>query len=168
MVRIVQPSEWRVSLPVRPDELRNLDSAAVESLLQVLGTVPDTMGIPFTMSDAPHFRRVSIQSRNRPHPKHRRILPLNDGRGRLFISHRGEIQPGAALPIACGSVKRHHPLDIYRDATVFRRLRDPHLLQGKCGRCGFRLICGGSRARAYAATGDYLAQDPACAFEPAA
>ncbi len=166
LVRIVQPTEWRVSVPVHPRPPGSLDARTVESLLQALGSVPSAMGIPFTTSDAPHFRRISIQSHARPHPKHRRILPLNDGRGRLFISHRGEIQPGATLPITCGNVKRHHPLDVYRDATVFRQLRDPDLLKGKCGRCGFRLVCGGSRARAYATTKDYLSADPLCAFEP--
>jgi radical SAM protein with 4Fe4S-binding SPASM domain len=57
-------------------------------------------------------------------------------------------------------------VDIYRNARLFRELRDPALLTGKCGGCRFREVCGGSRARAYAVTGDYLASDPSCVFEP--
>ncbi len=57
--------------------------------------------------------------------------------------------------------------EIYRDSPLFRELRDPDLLKGKCGECDFRTVCGGSRARAYGVTGDYLASDPSCTYEPA-
>ena len=91
---------------------------------------------------------------------------VNDGRGFMFVSHRGEVMPSGFLPIAAGDARHRHPVDIYRRSKLFRRLRDPAALKGKCGRCEFREICGGSRARAFAVTGDYLAADPSCPYEP--
>jgi radical SAM protein with 4Fe4S-binding SPASM domain len=76
--------------------------------------------------------------------------------------------PSGFLPLAAGNVRRESAVDIYRDSTLFRELRDPNALHGKCGRCKYREVCGGSRARAYAVTGDYLASDPSCPYEPAA
>ncbi len=165
VMQTLQPSEWRMSLPVPKRGEETPDADRTEKLLAALSRLPASTGVPLSLSDAPHFRRIAIQSHARAHSR-RRILPLNDGRGRIFISHCGEIQPGASFPIACGNVRLHHLLEVYREATVFRQLRDPDLLKGKCGRCGFRLICGGSRARAYATTGDYLVEDPACGFRP--
>jgi radical SAM protein with 4Fe4S-binding SPASM domain len=92
---------------------------------------------------------------------------LNDGRGFVFISHTGEVCPSGFLPIIAGNVRDSELIDIYRDAPLFRSLRDPAQLVGKCGRCPYRLLCGGSRARSFAMTGDPLASDPLCAFEPA-
>ncbi|MQA75985.1 MAG: TIGR04053 family radical SAM/SPASM domain-containing protein [Solirubrobacterales bacterium] len=92
---------------------------------------------------------------------------VNDGRGFMFISHSGEVMPSGFLPIPAGSVRRRSPVDIYRRSSLFRQLRDPGALTGKCGRCEFRELCGGSRARAYAVTGDPLAADPSCPYEPA-
>lgn len=92
---------------------------------------------------------------------------VNDGRGFMFISHRGEVMPSGFLPLAAGNVRRQSPVEIYRRAPLFRRLRDPEALKGKCGRCEFRELCGGSRARAHAVTGDPLAADLSCPYEPA-
>jgi radical SAM protein with 4Fe4S-binding SPASM domain len=64
-------------------------------------------------------------------------------------------------------VRHRDPVDIYRNAPLFRELRDPTALKGKCGACEFREICGGSRARAYGVTGDHLAADPSCPYLPA-
>jgi AdoMet-dependent heme synthase len=91
---------------------------------------------------------------------------VNDGKGFMFISHRGEVMPSGFLPLAAGDVRRRSPVDVYRDSTIFRRLRDPAALKGKCGRCEYRQVCGGSRARAYAVTGDYLGEDPSCSYQP--
>ena len=93
---------------------------------------------------------------------------VNDGRGFMFVSHRGDVMPSGFLPIAAGNVRRRSAVEIYRDSPLFRRLRDPAQLKGKCGRCEFRAVCGGSRARAYAVTGDALAADPSCPYEPPA
>jgi radical SAM protein len=91
---------------------------------------------------------------------------VNDGRGFCFVSHTGDVCPSGFLPLAAGNVRRQSVVNIYRYAPLFRNLRDPERLKGRCGRCEFRHVCGGSRARAYAVTGDYLAPDPSCVHEP--
>ena len=95
-----------------------------------------------------------------------RARNVNDGDGFIFISHTGDIYPSGFLPVNAGNIRETDIIDIYRNAPVFRELRDRTLLEGKCGVCGFRDACGGSRARAYAMTGDYLAEEPFCAYEP--
>jgi radical SAM protein len=96
-----------------------------------------------------------------------RAKGVNDGDGFVFISHTGDIQPSGFLPLSAGNVRADDIVDVYRDHEMFRRLRDPSLLQGKCGACEYKVICGGSRARAFAITGDYLAADPYCTHIPA-
>ena len=91
---------------------------------------------------------------------------VNSGKGFAFVDHRGNICPSGFLAIPAGNVRMHRLAEVYRGAPIFRELRDPKALKGKCGRCQFLSICGGSRARAYAVTGDYLASDPFCAYEP--
>jgi len=91
---------------------------------------------------------------------------VNDGRGFCFISHVGDVCPSGFLPLPAGNVREQSVAEIYRHSTLFRDLRDPTALKGRCGRCEFREVCGGSRARAYALTGDYLADDPSCAYRP--
>jgi radical SAM protein with 4Fe4S-binding SPASM domain len=68
--------------------------------------------------------------------------------------------------VAAGSVREKHLADIYRNAPLLRALREPDLLKGRCGYCEFRQICGGSRSRAFAMTGDPFATDPWCAYQP--
>ena len=96
----------------------------------------------------------------------RRIVGITDGRGMLFISHIGEVYPSGFLPIVAGNVREKTLKEIYLNSPIFRDLRDPNKLKGKCGICEFRFICGGSRARAYAMTGDYLAPEPMCIYVP--
>ena len=93
---------------------------------------------------------------------------MTDGNGFVFIDHRGEICPSGFLPIPVANVRERDLVAVYREDPLFRALRDPTQLGGRCGRCEYRERCGGSRARAYAATGDPLAEDPGCAYEPAA
>ncbi|MFQ5741119.1 MAG: TIGR04053 family radical SAM/SPASM domain-containing protein [Acidobacteriota bacterium] len=93
---------------------------------------------------------------------------VNSGNGHLFVSYCGEIYPSGFLPLSCGNIRRDSIAGVYQSHRVFRELRTPELLKGKCGICEFRHICGGSRARAYATTGDYLESDAFCAYEPQA
>ncbi len=99
---------------------------------------------------------------------HRPSVGVNDGKGFMFISHVGEVYPSGFLPLAVGNVRRESVVDLYRGAPLFRHLRDPSMLKGRCGRCPYREVCGGSRARAYALTGDPFAEDPTCIYEPPA
>jgi len=85
-----------------------------------------------------------------------------------FISHTGRVQPCGFLDLECGSIKRQPLSVVWPQSPVFARLRDCSLYKGKCGRCEYRVICGGCRARAYEATGDYMAEEPYCLYEPRA
>ncbi len=96
----------------------------------------------------------------------KRITGITDGRGMLFISHVGDVYPSGFLPLKAGNVREQSLDEIYNGSKIFLDLRDPEKLKGKCGRCQFKHICGGSRARAYAVFGDYLMQEPKCVYTP--
>lgn len=125
---------------------------------------------------APMYRRVVAQRSSEPQVAGagfafhdgllRPVQGVNDGRGFLFVSHLGDIMPSGFLPISAGNVRRDDVVDVYRNHELFRGLRDPGRLSGKCGVCEFKTICGGQRGRAYAVTGDPFASDPACAYVP--
>lgn len=91
---------------------------------------------------------------------------VNDGKGFMFISHTGNVYPSGFLPIHAGNIRETPLADIYRHAPIFKALRDTSRLEGKCGACEYKEICGGSRARAYALTGDPLAAEPCCIYQP--
>lgn len=93
-------------------------------------------------------------------------LEVSAGRGFVFVSHTGEVYPSGFLPLSAGNIRTESLRDLYRDSEVFRAVRDVSRLKGRCGRCEFQAVCGGSRARAYATTGDLLAEEPLCSYEP--
>ena len=88
------------------------------------------------------------------------------GTGVCFVSHRGEIFPCGYLPVSAGNVRKQTFGEIWQNSPLFAELRDPDLLKGKCGACQFKHVCAGCRARAYGMTGDYLAEEPFCAYDP--
>jgi len=90
-----------------------------------------------------------------------------DGKGIVFVAHDGEIHPSGFLPLSLGNIRDDDIASVYREHPLLRRIRAADF-GGRCGRCDFRELCGGSRARAYASSGDSLAEDPACAYQPAA
>ena len=127
---------------------------------------------PFAIktTEGHHFRRVLAQSGkggDKGRQGMRSPLGIRDGRGVMFISHTGVVSPSGFRPFDCGNVRDRHPATIYREHPLFVSLRDSDALGGKCGRCEFRKICGGSRARAYGVTGDPFAEDPSCSYQPA-
>lgn len=89
------------------------------------------------------------------------------GTGFCFISHRGTVQPCGFLSLECGDITRSSFADVWKHSEVFTTLRDFGKLKGKCGDCEYKRVCGGCRARAYEATGDFLAEEPLCAYLPA-
>jgi radical SAM protein with 4Fe4S-binding SPASM domain len=91
---------------------------------------------------------------------------LNDGNGFVFISHTGEVFPSGFLPMPAGNIRQQELSGLYRESALFRSLRDTSNLEGKCGQCEFKEICGGSRARAYALTGNPNAEEPCCSYIP--
>ncbi|WP_018131597.1 TIGR04053 family radical SAM/SPASM domain-containing protein [Effusibacillus pohliae] len=134
---------------------------------------------------APHYRRVVLQRRTaegEPVPDQKWLgishgkegadgigrprYGVNDGNGLVFISHLGDVYPSGFLPVKAGNVRSQSLPKIYRESPIFQQLRNPDLYRGKCGVCPFRYVCGGSRARAFAVTGDYLASEPCCTYRP--
>jgi len=126
-------------------------------------------------TEGQHYRRYALQQRAQAAPSSALIADLiarapsgvNDGKGFVFISHTGEVYPSGFLPISAGNIRRDPLADIYRTCPLFLSLRDLSQLKGKCGRCEFQDVCGGSRARAFAFTGDPLAAEPCCSYIPA-
>ncbi len=100
-------------------------------------------------------------------PPSAHTAPTRDGKGILFIAHDGEVYPAGFLPLSLGSIRDRPLRDIYTGDPVLRAIRQARFT-GRCGRCEYADLCGGSRARAYAATGDPLGEDPACPYQPAA
>lgn len=129
-----------------------------------------------TTTEAPQFRRIVLQQRRRtgapapakahPGAPAHAAAGIRDGNGIVFISHTGNVSPSGFLEIPIGNVRQTNLMDIYQAAPLFRLLRDADMFRGRCGRCEYRWICGGSRARAYAASGDPLAEDPLCCYQP--
>ncbi|MGA2773849.1 MAG: TIGR04053 family radical SAM/SPASM domain-containing protein [Bryobacteraceae bacterium] len=95
-----------------------------------------------------------------------RTAGVSDGKGFVFVSHTGEIFPSGFFPVSGGNVLQDSLTDVYRNSGLFLALRDTSQRRGKCGICEYRNICGGSRSRAYALTGDFLAEDPRCVYQP--
>ncbi|TFD36584.1 radical SAM/SPASM domain-containing protein [Cryobacterium sp. TMT1-19] len=93
-------------------------------------------------------------------------LDVNSGRGFAFVDHVGLVYPSGFLPVSVGSVHEQSFSKIYREAQLLQELRTPDLFGGRCGHCEFRTVCGGSRSHAYAVTGDPLAEDPSCEYQP--
>jgi radical SAM protein with 4Fe4S-binding SPASM domain len=149
----------------RRDDL--LGPQAQERALRRLVRMRAGLPMRLKVTAAPAVRRVESQMADeglvpRPAPP----LPVNDGRGFMFVSHDGRVAPSGFLPLAAGDVRTSSAVDVYRDAPLFRALRDPARLRGRCGRCAWRAVCGGSRARAYALTGDPLGEEPTCPYRP--
>lgn len=145
-----------------------LSDDEVEAALELLADAAEREPFAIKTTAAPQYRRLLLQrGRGKSHGA-RGIagLDVNEGRGFMFVSHRGDVFPSGFLPVACGNVRHTDPVTIYRESPVFRSLRDPGALQGKCGVCQYKKVCGGSRARAYAHSGNVLASDPACAYVP--
>ena len=174
----------------RGTALEPLDPVEVEDLMHWLHEVGGH--VPVKTTEGPHFRRVAVEragvpqneldtvfppgplraglrartgalvGANPPTGRRRPPLDVNAGRGAVFVDHRGDVFPSGFLPLVAGSVRDAPLTAIYRRSPLLRALRDPDALVGVCGRCAHRAVCGGSRSRAYASTGDPFADDPAC------
>lgn len=156
--------------------LTGLEPARAERVLQWLLDVSRTAPFAVKATEAMHVRRIAIHRLRRAGWADEAIAEtdigrgfgINDGRGIVFVSAEGRVYPSGFLPLQVGDVRAEDLVTVYRAAALLRRLRDPAALGGKCGACEFAAVCGGSRARAYAATGDPLAADPLCPYQPTA
>jgi len=168
---------WSLFFLIAVGRGRVLQELSPEDGEQLMGWIYDLAQLaPFAIktTEAPSYRRVAL---NRMHAAGMgreqiqrssvyRGFSVRDGHGIVFVSNTGEIYPAGFLPLATGNVRHDHVVDVYRNAPVFRALHDPHQFKGKCGECEYRVMCGGSRARAYAHSGDPLESDPFCPYEP--
>lgn len=150
----------------------DLQAEEYESVFARLHSISINAPFDIKTTEAQHYRRYIARLRQRNGSNNhasaiRRQIGINDGKGLVFVSHTGDICPSGFLPLAAGNVRRDSIVEVYRGAQLFRTLRDENRLEGKCGECEYRKICGGSRARAYAITGNYLAEDPRCVYQPA-
>ena len=157
---------------------QDLKAEEYEEVFEFLYETSKTAPFDIKTTEAQHYRRYVAQRRKAggaaapvngsgPAGIIQRQAGINDGKGFVFVSHTGEIYPSGFLPLGGGSVRRDSLGAVYRDASLFRALRDSGNLEGKCGDCEYRNLCGGSRSRAYAVTGDYLAEEPCCSYQPA-
>ncbi len=146
-----------------------------ERVFEFLYDISSVAPFDIKTTEAQHYRRYVAQRRKQENspanpatitPSISRVAGINDGKGFMFISHIGDIFPSGFLPVAGGNVRHDSLVEVYRHAPLFQVLRDSSNLKGKCGECSYRNLCGGSRSRAFATTGDYLAQDPKCIYEP--
>ncbi|MFQ5668084.1 MAG: TIGR04053 family radical SAM/SPASM domain-containing protein [Candidatus Binatia bacterium] len=183
---------WEVFflVPVgRGEALGGLTPEQCEELFAILYRVQKRSRFIVKVTEAPHYRRYVAQHEARGGgraPAHPGILPrllqrsegpghtvglarrgVNAGNGFAFVSHTGDVFPSGFLPLCAGNVRSQELAEIYRHSPLFRALRDADALLGRCGRCEYRTICGGSRSRAYALTRNHLATDPWCGYEPA-
>jgi radical SAM protein len=188
----IRPVLWSVFqlVPTGRGKVKDmLTGEQMEELFLKLYRLSKTVPYDIKTTEGHHYRRVVLQQEaahghgdarplaragSVPGPlsgfgqNARAPLGINDGKGFVFVSHTGQICPSGFLPLSPGNVRTHDLLDVYQNSAVFRELRDARRLKGKCGRCEFNELCGGSRARAYALTGDYLAEEPLCVYEPGA
>lgn len=181
LVRRLDVHRWALFFLIgvgRGAVLNDVSPEEAEALLEWVASLAAQPKPVIKTTEAHHYRRIIAQRAKssedaRPAAENqrqsvRRGWGIRDGAGIMFISHTGQVYPSGFLPIPAGNVRRQSPIAIYREAPLFRQLRDPDQLEGKCGRCEFRVICGGSRARAYAATGSPFGADPLCPYEPPA
>lgn len=168
-------------VPTGRGKLNDLLSAdEFESIFARLYELSLSASFDIKTTEAQHYRRYllqqrvaakraglsSVQAQVTPDEIGRAPRGLNDGKGFVFISHKGEVLPSGFLPMSAGSIRDESLASIYRESPLFLNLRDTSKLEGKCGACEFKEICGGSRSRAYALTGNPLGEEPCCAYVP--
>ncbi len=191
IVKTTGANIWEVFFLVHVGRGESTDSITPDEHEQVCHFLFDASHYGFIIRtvEGPFFRRVVVQRRENPTAVpdgdvYRRLsteltdrlgepgerssahtASTRDGKGIIFVAHNGEVYPAGFLPLGLGSVRDIPLAEIYRDNPTLLRIRSMEF-GGKCGRCDYADLCGGSRARAYASTGDALGPDPACAYEP--
>ena len=167
---------WSVFFLVPTGRAQQRDLLSPEQHEQVFAKLYQTskqVKFHIKTTEGQHYRRYVLQRKaSEPNSRTQEDListaprGVNDGKGFMFVSHVGEVYPSGFLPLSAGNVLWEPLADIYQASPLFRALRDSSQLKGKCGKCEFNELCGGSRARAYALTGDPLAEEPCCAYMP--
>jgi len=179
--------DWRIVLwavfflvPVgRGQADQRIPPLRYEQVFEQLWQHAQAMPYSIKTTEAHHYRRYVLQHHGNPQRGagearqfdraiQRAPLGVSDGKGCMFISHVGQVFPSGFLPRECGRFPTDSVVDTYQNAPLFRALRDADQLKGKCRQCAYRHVCGGSRARAFCLTGDPLAAEPDCIYQPRA
>jgi radical SAM protein with 4Fe4S-binding SPASM domain len=167
---LVPTGRGKVQMEITPEEY--------EETLHFVYAASQTAPIQVKMTCAPHYKRVQVQERRAQarrtghatlhgaHPAHGFSRGCMAGFGFCFVSHIGEVGGCGYLPLLAGNVRQASLVEIYRESPLFKSIRDVNLLQGRCGICEYRVLCGGCRARALGATGNYLEEEPFCTYQP--
>jgi radical SAM protein len=159
----------------RGTSLRELDPSAAETLMEWLYDLMQRAPFAIKTTEAPHFRRIALNRMRMAGVDGAAIrgssvgrgFGIRDGNGIMFISRTGDVTPSGFLPLAAGNVRKTSLVELYRSSSLFTLLRQASQFKDRCGRCEYGTLCGGSRARAFAHTGDFLASDPLCPYVPA-
>ncbi len=171
---------WEVFFLVpmgRGQNLSILSPEQFEAAFEKIYAVSQKENFIVKVTEGQHFRRYcaeredgadQLYKKGHPSKISQASFGVNSGKGFLFVSCKGEIFPSGFLPIGCGDIRTHSLGEIYRNHPILWNLRNKSYLKGRCGACEYNDFCGGSRSRAFAMTGDYLAEDPCCNYEPQA
>ena len=179
---------WSVFFLVPTGRGQSIDLISAEEFEQVFEKLYETsrrVKFDIKSTEAQHYRRFLLQKRTAARRSGqadaamakvfgatsadgigRAPRGINDGKGLVFMSHLGQVFPSGFLPVSAGNVRQRSLTELYRHSPLFAALRDSANLKGKCGICEFREVCGGSRARAYAVSGDMFAEEPNCVYQP--
>ena len=170
-------ARWSLFFLISVGRGKVLQPLSAEEGEKLMGWIYETSCIaPFTVAttEAPSYRRVALEHMKAEGMSGEEIkrspsfrsFGIRDGHGIVFVSHTGEITPAGFLPLTVGNIRQDRLADVYRNAPAFRVLHDPTSFEGRCGNCEYHMLCGGSRARAFEATGNAFASDPFCTHEP--
>ncbi|MEW6278661.1 MAG: TIGR04053 family radical SAM/SPASM domain-containing protein, partial [Candidatus Eremiobacterota bacterium] len=183
---------WSVFFLVPTGRAQQEDAITAEECEAIMHLMVDMSPyLPLKATEGHHYKRVLIQRQSGEPPPdtplyrelrgqleslwegwqpraaaRRKPMHINSGDGFVFVSHHGDVFPSGFLPLSAGNLRSRSLVDLYRHSELFRMLRRTEALKGRCGSCSFRDVCGGSRSRAYALTGDPLAEEPLCAYLP--
>lgn len=177
LLKPMTPARWSLFFLISVGRGRVLQAMPAERAEELMGWVYETAKTaPFIVAttEAPSYRRVALEHMRAVHVSAeeakrtgvQRGYGIRDGHGILFVSNTGDICPAGFLPLTAGNVRRERLADVYRNSPLFQALHDPSNFEGRCGVCEYRALCGGSRARAFAATGNPLGEDPICEHQP--
>ncbi len=163
---LISVGRGKVLQPLSPEE--------GEKLMGWIHQISQTAPFIVATTEAPSYRRVALETMRAEGMNGEQIkrsgayrgFGIRDGHGIMFVSHTGDICPAGFLPLVVGNVRQDQVAEVYRNGPVFQALHDPSQFEGRCGVCEYSALCGGSRARAYGATGNPLASDPFCTYQP--
>ncbi len=177
LLKTLKVMRWSLFFLIEVGRGRVLQPISAERGEELMKWVYDLSQVaPFAIktTEAPSYRRIALNRMREQGMTASEIeetsvyrgVGIRDGHGIVFVSNQGDIYPAGFLPLAAGNIRTNSLPEIYRDSPIFRGLHNSGQFRGKCGRCEFHAVCGGSRARAFAATGDPLASDSFCGYEP--